>query len=146
MAFDTYGIPEEDYLNIFENKAAFAMKALLLLSNTAFKYNIKLIDLGEKFTWSLFSELAYETDEEARLIQKEKNPEEVKRRMYDTIVVSRDEMMEEIKSVNAKTEALTDYIAELSKKFVEQNKDGFLGEDRDSNSPNKNTVNNMWGL
>jgi len=94
MAFDTYGIPEEDYLNIFENKAAFAMKALLLLSNTAFKYNIKLIDLGEKFTWSLFSELAYETDEEARLIQKEKNPEEVKRRMHDTIVVSRDEMME----------------------------------------------------
>ena len=146
MAFDTYGIPEEDYLNIFENKAAFAMKALLLLSNTAFKYNIKLIDLGEKFTWSLFSELAYETDEEARLIQKEKNPEEVKRRMYDSIGVSRDEMMEEIKSVNAKTEALTDYIAELSKKFVEQNKDGSLGEDRDSNFPNKNTVNNMWGL
>jgi len=146
MAFDTYGIPEEDYLNIFENKAAFAMKALLLLLNTAFIHNIKLSELGEKFTLSLFSDLAYETDEEARLIQKEKNPEEVKRRMYDTIVVSRDEMMEEIKSVNAKTEALTDYIAELSKKFVEQNKDGFLGEDRDSNSPNKNTVNNMWGL
>lgn len=146
MAFDTYGIPEEDYLNIFEKKAEFAMKALLLLLNTAFIHNIKLSELGEKFTWSLFSDLAYETDEEARLIQKERNPEEVKRRMHDTIVVSRDEMMEEIKSVNAKTEALTDYIAELSKKFVEQNKDGFLGEDRDSNFPNKNTVNNMWGL
>jgi len=146
MAFDTYGIPEEDYLNIFEKKAEFAMKALLLLLNTAFIHNIKLSELGEKFTLSLFSDLAYETDEEARLIQKEKNPEEVKRRMYDTIVVSRDEMMEEIKSVNAKTEALTDYIAELSKKFVEQNKDGSLGEDRDSNFPNKNTVNNMWGL
>ena len=113
MAFDTYGIPEEDYLVIFEKKAEFAMKALLLLLNTAFIHNIKLSELGEKFTWDLFSELAYETDEEARLIQKERNPEQVKRRMYDTIVVSRDEMMEEIKSVNAKTEALTDYISNL---------------------------------
>lgn len=140
MAFDTYGIREVDYLHIFEKKAEFAMKALLLLLNTAFVHNIKLSELGEKFTWDLFSELAYETDEEARLIQKENNPEEVKRRMYDGIGITRDEMMDEIKSVSAKTEALIDYIAELSKNFIEQNKDGFLGKDRDSNFPNENTI------
>jgi hypothetical protein len=58
----------------------------------------------------------YSADEEARIIQKENNPDEIKARSWDP-GPSRDELMEEIKSVNAKTEALTDYIAELTTRF-----------------------------
>jgi hypothetical protein len=57
-------------------------------------------------------ECVYSTDEQARMIQKENNPDEIKARSWDP-GPSRDEMMEEIKSVNAKTEALTDYLAQL---------------------------------
>jgi hypothetical protein len=114
MALDTYGLSEDKYLEIFEKKAEFAIQCLGGLAKVAARHNVQLASLGEKFTWNLFSEIAYATDEEARVIQTETNPDEVKKRQYMGIGPSRDEMMDEIKSVGAKTEALVDYVSELA--------------------------------
>jgi hypothetical protein len=114
MAFETYGLSDEQYFELFEKKSEFAIQCLSKLALVAARHNVQLASLGEKFTWSLFSEVAYAADEDARVLQKENNPEEIKRRSYDILGVSRDDIMEEIKSVNAKTEALVDYVSELA--------------------------------
>jgi len=112
MALDTYGLPEEQYLEIFKDKSLFVLKAFAAMLSVADENDIKLKVFTDKFLWDMFQEIAYSTDEEARLTQKELDPEEVKKRQYDSIIVpSREDLMEEIKSVNAKIEALTDYIS-----------------------------------
>ena len=114
MALDTYGLSEDKYLQIFEKKSEFAIQCLSRLAMVAARHNVQLASLGEKFTWNLFSEIAYATDDEARVIQTETNPDEVKKRQWSGISPTRDEMMDEIKSVGAKTEALVDYVSELA--------------------------------
>jgi hypothetical protein len=86
------------------------------MTTEASNKGINLQGFSDKFLWDMFMECVYSADEEARIIQKENNPDEIKARSWDP-GPSRDELMEEIKSVNAKTEALTDYIAELITKF-----------------------------
>lgn len=114
MALDTYGLSEDKYLQIFEKKSEFAIQCLSRLAMVAARHNVQLASLGEKFTWNLFSEIAYATDDEARVIQTENNPDEIKKRQWSGISPTRDEMMDEIKSVGAKTEALVDYVSELA--------------------------------
>lgn len=114
MALDTYGLSEDKYLQIFEEKSEFAIQCLSRLAMVAARHNVQLASLGEKFTWNLFSEIAYATDEGARVIQTENNPDEIKKRQWSGISPTRDEMMDEIKSVGAKTEALVDYVSELA--------------------------------
>lgn len=114
MALDTYGLSEDKYLQIFEEKSEFAIQCLSRLAMVAARHNVQLASLGEKFTWNLFSEIAYATDDEARVIQTENNPDEIKKRQWSGISPTRDEMMDEIKSVGAKTEALVDYVSELA--------------------------------
>lgn len=115
MTFETYGLSEEKYLETFDKKSEFLLQCLNQLSLVASRHNVNLASFGERFFWNLFSEIAYATDEQMRVTQKELNPEEVKLRLYGSIGISREEMMDEIKSVNAKVEALVDYVSELSK-------------------------------
>jgi hypothetical protein len=116
MSIDTYGLPEEKYLELVADKAMLTFKALNTVTTVASGIGLNLSQFTDKFLWDLFQEITYAADDAARVIQKDLDPEEVKRRQWDSIVLpSRDELMEEIKSVNAKVEALTDYLADLLK-------------------------------
>jgi hypothetical protein len=116
MGFETYGLPETEYYKILSSKSQFILNCLAVMTTEASNKGINLQGFNDKFLWDMFMECVYSADEEARIIQKENNPDEIKARSWDP-GPSRDELMEEIKSVNAKTEALTDYIAELITKF-----------------------------
>ena len=79
MTLDTYGLPEEEYLAIFEKKAEFACKALLTVQRVADSYNIRL---DPKLFWDLYQEIGYATDDACRVKQKQENPEALEERSY----------------------------------------------------------------
>jgi hypothetical protein len=104
MSFETYGLPEGEYYKILSSKSQFIFNCLEVMTTEAFNKDINLHRFSDKFVWDLFMECVYSTDEEARMIQKENNPDEIKVRSWDP-GPSRDEMMEELKSIK---ELLTD--------------------------------------
>ena len=77
MTFDTYGLPEEKYLAVFEQKAEFACKALLIVQRVANSYNIKP---DAKLFWDLYQEIGYATDDACRIKQKKEDPEALEAR------------------------------------------------------------------
>lgn len=81
MTLDTYGLPEEEYLAVFEQKAEFACKALLTVQRVADSYNIKL---DAKLFWDLYQEIGYATDDACRVKQKKEDPEALEARSYTT--------------------------------------------------------------
>ena len=83
-------------------------------------------DLGYlelKATHELFTDAVYATNDDCRRYQKVNNPEAIKENDLFGLTPSREELMEEIQSVNAKVEALVDYIARL----VETTTEGLNG-------------------
>jgi hypothetical protein len=79
MTLDTYGLPEEEYLAIFEEKAKFACRALEIVERVAFRYNI---DIEPKLLWDLYQEIGYATDDACRIKQKKEDPEALEERSY----------------------------------------------------------------
>ena len=79
MTLDTYGLPEEEYLSVFEEKAEFACKALNIVLKVAKKQNI---DLSLKLFWDLYQEIGYATDDACRVKQKKEDPEALEERSY----------------------------------------------------------------
>ena len=79
MTLDTYGLPEEEYLAIFEKKAEFACKAIKITARVADSYNIKL---EPKLWWDLYQEIGYATDDACRVKQKKEDPEALEKRGY----------------------------------------------------------------
>lgn len=79
MTLDTYGLPEEEYLAIFEKKAKFACKAIRIAARVADSYNIKL---EPKLWWDLYQEIGYATDDACRVKQKKEDPEALEERNY----------------------------------------------------------------
>ena len=79
MTLDTYGLPEDEYLTIFEGKAAFACEALLTVQRVADSYNIRL---DPKLFWDLYQEIGYATDDACRVKQKKEDPEALEERSY----------------------------------------------------------------
>ena len=79
MTLDTYGLPEEEYLSVFEEKAEFACKALNVVLKVAKKQNI---DLSLKLFWDLYQEIGYATDDACRVKQKKEDPEALEERSY----------------------------------------------------------------
>jgi len=104
MGFETYGLPEGEYYKLLRGKSEFILNCLAVMTTEASSKGIKLEGFSDKFLWDLFIECVYSTDEEARMIQKENNPDEIKARSWDP-GPSRDELMDEIKQVK---ELLTD--------------------------------------
>ena len=120
MTLDTYGLSEEEYLTIFEEKAEFACKTIRLTGRVADGYNIKL---EPELWWNLHQEIGYATNDACRIKQKREDPEALEERSYTT-------------STYPTTGAVfteVQKLEELINTFIEQNKDGFLGEDRVSN-------------
>ena len=81
MTLDTYGLSEEEYLTIFEQKAEFACKAIRLTGRVADSYNIKL---EPELWWNLHQEIGYATDDACRVKQKQQDPEALEERSYTT--------------------------------------------------------------
>ena len=79
MTLDTYGLPEEEYLAVFEKKAEFACRALGIVERIAFRYNI---ELEPKLFWDLYQEIGYATDDACRIKQKKEDPEALEERSY----------------------------------------------------------------
>ena len=79
MTLDTYGLPEEEYLTIFEEKAKFACKALRIVGRVATNYNIKM---EPKLFWDLYQEIGYATDDACRVKQKQEDPEALEARSH----------------------------------------------------------------
>ena len=124
MTLDTYGLPEEEYLAIFEEKAEFACKALLTVQRVADGYNIKL---EPELWWNLHQEIGYATDDACRVKQKQQDPEALEARSYTTSTYpTTGAVFTEVQKLN-----------KLIRTFIEQNKDGFLGEERESNFPDE---------
>ena len=81
MTLDTYGLPEEEYLTVFEKKAEFACKALRIVGRVATDYNIKM---EPKLFWDLYQEIGYATDDACRVKQKQEDPEALEARSYSS--------------------------------------------------------------
>ena len=82
MTLDTHGLPEEEYLAIFEEKAEFACKAMKIAGRVADSYNIKM---EPKLWWDLYQEIGYATDDACRIKQKQENPEALEARSHTLI-------------------------------------------------------------
>ena len=81
MTLDTYGLSEEEYLAIFEQKAEFACKAIRLAGRVAERYNIKM---EPKLWWDMYQEIGYATDDACRVKQKKEDPQAIEERSYTT--------------------------------------------------------------
>lgn len=124
MTLDTHGLSEKEYLAIFEEKAEFACKALNIVLKVADSYDIKL---DAKLFWDLYQEIGYVTDDACRIKQKQENPEALEARSHSS-------------STYPTTAAVFTEVQKLEKlmnTFIEQNKDGYLGESRVSNFINE---------
>jgi hypothetical protein len=81
MTLDTYGLPEKEYLSVFEEKAEFACKALNIVLKVAKSQNI---DLSLKLFWDLYQEIGYAADDACRIKQKVQDPEALEARSYSS--------------------------------------------------------------
>lgn len=113
MSIDTYGLPSEQYEEFFEDNIRFAAQLYLKTCNVISAEGAGSVDF--KTVLDMYQEAVYQTNDDCRRYQKTNNPEAIKDTDLLSIYPSREEMMEEIKSVSAKVEALTDYVTELVK-------------------------------
>ena len=110
MTLDTYGLPEDEYLAIFEEKAEFACKALLTVQRVADSYNIRL---DPKLFWDLYQEIGYATDDACRVKQKKEDPQALEERSYtSTIYPTTSAVFTEVQKLE-----------KLMNTFIEQNKE-----------------------
>ena len=108
---DTYGLSSEQYEEFFEDNVEFSAKLYVKACQILKDKGAGAIDF--KTTLDLYQEAIYGTNDDCRRYQKVNNPEAIKDNDIFGLSPSREELMEEIKSVNAKVEALNDYVAEL---------------------------------
>jgi hypothetical protein len=113
MTIDTYGLTSDQYEEFFEKNIRLAAQLYLKAQNIIFSTGVSNADF--KTILDLYSETVYATNDDCRRYQKSNNPEALKEATADIfgITPTREELMEEIQSVNAKVEALTDYVAKL---------------------------------
>ena len=82
MNLDTYDLPEELFKHLVQGKSDLLCQLLRqhVVTLDAFEFAGYLKD--PKFVWDSFQEVLYAASEDARVIQKEKNPDAIKRRRY----------------------------------------------------------------
>ena len=113
MTIETYGLPEEKYLEIFKEKVEFICKALKVVDRVTQDYNIKL---EPRLFWNLFQESSYAADDACRVHQKQHNPEALEARSYDPVSYpTTSKVFDEVQKLE-----------ELMKQFIDQNKNTLL--------------------
>ena len=113
MSIDTYGLSSEQYEEFFEKNIRFAVQLYLKTCNIISAEGAGSVDF--KTVLDMYQETVYATNDDCRRYQKSNNPEALKDTDLLGIYPSREELLAEIQSVNAKVEALADYLAELVK-------------------------------
>lgn len=113
MSIDTYGLPNEQYVKFFKDNVRFAARLYLDTCNILSAEGVGNVDF--KTALDMYQEAVYQTNDDCRRYQKVNNPEAIKDTDLLGLYPSREELLAEIQSVNAKVEALTDYLAELVK-------------------------------
>jgi hypothetical protein len=113
MSIDTYGLPSEQYEKFFEDNIRFAARLYLKTCNIISAEGAGSVDF--KTVLDMYQETVYATNDDCRRYQKSNNPEALKETDLLGIYPSREELLAEIQSVNAKVEALADYLGELVK-------------------------------
>ena len=111
MSIDTYGLPSEQYEEFFEDNVTFSAKLYVKACQILKDNGAGAIDF--KTTLDLYQEAVYQTNDDCRRYQKANNPEAIKDNDLFGLSPSREELMEEIQSVNAKVEGLADYIGQF---------------------------------
>ena len=111
MSIDTYGLSSEQYTEFFHKNVRLAAKLYLNTCNILNEEGVGNIDF--KTVLDMYQEAVYTANDDCRRYQKSNNPEALKDGDLYNISPTREEIMEEIQSVNAKVEALTDYIGNL---------------------------------
>ena len=116
MSVDTYGLDEDRYLEIFEDKATLLFKTMRALIRVSLEENVNLDGWPHDIIWKMYESVTYDANDAARVIQKTEAPEKIEERSYDLIpMYTSQDLMDEITSVDAKVEGLADYLAELVK-------------------------------
>ena len=113
MTIDRYQLSEEQYEKFFDKNAHLSCQLYLRLHNIATIEGVGNIDF--RTLMELYNDCIYASNEDCRQYQKKHDPEVV--RQDDLLMYgspSREEMMAEIKSLNAKVEAMVDYITRLT--------------------------------
>lgn len=115
MTIETYGISSDRYRELFVHQYPLLLELYQLFENNLkAKYHFDASCIPpHKTRWELFNAALYVTNDEARKVQKRENPKALKEESWEFISPSREELLDEIKSLHAKVEALTDYLANL---------------------------------
>jgi hypothetical protein len=113
MSIDTYGLTFDEYSEFFRKNIRVSAKLYLDTCNIMSAEGVGNADF--KTLLDLYQEAVYTTNDDCRRYQRTNNPEALKEATVEIfgITPTREELMAEIQSVNAKVEALTDYVAKL---------------------------------
>jgi hypothetical protein len=113
MSLDTYGLEFDRYKELFLQESAHLLYLYFEFDKAVEKCakEFGYAKPSEKTKYDLFTDVLFATNDDARKIQRKEKPEEFKGETLDFISPSREELLEKMNSVNAKVEALTDYIA-----------------------------------
>jgi hypothetical protein len=113
MSIDTYGLSNEQYTEFFHENVRFAAKLYLDTCNILTGEGVGNVDF--KTVLDMYQEAVYTTNDDCRRYQRTNNPEALKESTADLFGISpsREELMAEVKSVNAKIDALADYVGNL---------------------------------
>ena len=116
MTLETYGLQFDAYKELFLSEAAHLLYLYYefeMMSNEQSQHLYGWSKLCEKTRYDLFSDAIYSTNDRARAKQKKENPETVKDD-YEFMSLGTKEIKEEIQAINAKIEALVDYVGNLT--------------------------------
>jgi len=115
MSLDTYGLEFDRYKELFLQESAHLLYLYFEFDKAVEKCakDFGYAKPSEKTKYDLFTDVLYATNDDARKLQRKENPDTFKEETLDFISPSREELSEKLDSVNAKVEALTDYIANL---------------------------------
>jgi len=111
MSIDSYGLSSEQYTEFFRKNVRFAAKLYLDTCNILTGEGVGNVDF--KTVLDMYQEAVYTTNDDCRRYQKSNNPEAVKDTEIYGLGPTREELREEIQSVNATVESLVDYISNL---------------------------------
>jgi len=111
MSIDSYGLSSEQYTEFFHKNVRFAAKLYLDTCNILTGEGVGNVDF--KTVLDMYQEAVYTTNDDCRRYQKSNNPEAVKDTEIYGLGPTREELREEIQSVNATVESLVDYISNL---------------------------------
>lgn len=85
MSVDTYGLDEDRYIEIFEDKARFLFRTMHALIRVSLEQNVNLDGWPHDIIWRMYESVTYDTNDAARVIQKTEAPEKIEERSYDLI-------------------------------------------------------------